>query len=231
MVEYRQSEEKKRSLSGNVGLGFFALSFVLIFVAFCTSSWLVSDRRITGANLDRLGLWTHCFRSLQDPNYTRDPRDKRFFVGCRWIHDPFTTGYDEIQGFLVPGFMIATQLFFTLCFIAALLCAILSLLYFLCFGPEQNQFLNLITLNAGISLIGGICGGIAVIVFASLGNRNGWMPGHENNFFGYSFVLACVGSVAMIIASILFFTDLNIQKRKKNQLQDSQAKFQIQYKS
>ncbi|KAL3282104.1 hypothetical protein HHI36_005302 [Cryptolaemus montrouzieri] len=228
MVEYRRSEGKNRSLAGNVGLGFFALSFVLIFIAFCTASWLVSDRRITGANMDRLGLWTHCFRSLQDPN---DIRAKRFFVGCRWIYDPFTTGYDEIRGFLVPGFMVATQIFFTLCFLAALICAVLSLLYFLCYGPEIDHFFMLIQLNSFILLAGGLSGGIAVVVFAILGNRNGWMPGHENNFFGYSFVLACVGSVAMLIASALFLTDMYIQRRKRDQSQDSQARFELGRKS
>jgi len=52
-----------------------------------------------GAKLDRFGLWTHCFRSLADPN---DPAEQRFFVGCHWIFDPFTKGYDEIKEFLLP---------------------------------------------------------------------------------------------------------------------------------
>lgn len=213
---------KKRSLAGNVGLGFFAFSFILIFIAFCTTSWLVSDRRITGANLDRLGLWTHCFRSLK--HHSRD----QHFVGCRWLFDPFTSGYDEIRGFLAPGFMIVTQIFFTLCFIAALICAILSLLYFLCCGPEQEQFSTLVQLNAYILLGGGLSGGIAVVVFAIFGNRNGWMPGHDNNFFGYSFVLACVGTVSMLIAASLFLTDLYIHEKKKKQLKESQTRFNLE---
>jgi len=53
----------------------------------------------SGAKLERFGLWTHCFRSLADPN---DPTEQRFFVGCHWIFDPFTKGYDEIKGFLLP---------------------------------------------------------------------------------------------------------------------------------
>lgn len=52
-----------------------------------------------GAKLESFGLWTHCFRSLPDPN---DPAERRFFVGCHWIFDPFTKGYDEIKGFLLP---------------------------------------------------------------------------------------------------------------------------------
>lgn len=228
MVEYEDDEMKKRSLAGNVAIGFFVIAFVLVVVAFSTPSWLVSDYRITGAKLDRLGLWTHCFRSLSDPY---DINQRRFFVGCRWIYDPFTTGYDQIRGFLVPPFMVATQFFFTLCFISVLLSAILTLLYFLCCGPDMKQFILLIKLNAWILLFGGLCGAIAVIVFASCGNRNGWMPGHENNFFGWSFALACIGVVACIVASILFFVDGYIQQRKKEQLQDSQMRFELEHET
>lgn len=90
---------KRRTLAGNCGVAVFAIAFVCICVAFTTPSWLVSDYRITGAKLDRLGLWVHCFRSLPDVN---DDYQRRFFVGCRWVYDPFTTGYDEIRGFLIP---------------------------------------------------------------------------------------------------------------------------------
>jgi len=217
-----------RSLAGNVALGFFAVAFVLIAVAFGTPSWLVSDYRITGARLNRLGLWTHCFRSLADP---QDQYQRRFFVGCRWIYDPFTTGYDEIRGYLVPGFMVATQFFFTICFICMLVGAVLSLLYFLCCGPDMSKFILLIHVDALVSFIGGICGGIAVIVFGSLANRNGWMPGHSNNFFGWSYALACIGVVSALVASALLFADASIQQKKKQHLKDSQTRFELEHES
>lgn len=91
---------KKRSLAGNVAIAFFVLGLIFVVISFATPSWLVSDYRITGAKLDRFGLWTHCFRSLHDP---QDSYYTRFFVGCRWIFDPFTTGYPKIRGYLVPG--------------------------------------------------------------------------------------------------------------------------------
>lgn len=131
---------KRRSLAGNVGISFFVLGMVFVCIAFATPNWLVSDPRITGARLDKFGLWTHCFRSLPDQ---QDVNQRRFFVGCRWIYDPFTTGYDEIRGFLVPGFMVATQLFFTICFICVIISTILILVYFLCAGPDQRWWVNL----------------------------------------------------------------------------------------
>ncbi|KAK4880528.1 hypothetical protein RN001_008674 [Aquatica leii] len=218
----------RRSLSGLVALGFFAVAFVLIAVAFATPSWLVSDYRITGAKLNRFGLWTHCFRSLSD---LQDPHQKRFFVGCRWIYDPFTTGYDELRGYLLPDFMIATQFFFTVCFICMLIGAVLSLLYFLCCGPDMDKFVLLIKVNAIIVLVGAICGAIAVIVFASLGNRGGWMPGHSNNFFGWSFALACIGVLAAFVSATLFFVETNIQTKKKENLKESQSRFELDTKA
>lgn len=97
-INFRE-DMKRRTLAGNCGVAVFVIAFVCICVAFTTPSWLVSDYRITGAKLDRLGLWVHCFRSLPDVN---DDYQRRFFVGCRWVYDPFTTGYDEIRGFLIP---------------------------------------------------------------------------------------------------------------------------------
>ncbi|XP_022913654.1 uncharacterized protein [Onthophagus taurus] len=220
-----EDKEKNRSLAGNVAIGFFVLGMVCVCVAFGTPNWLVSDPRISGARLDRFGLWTHCFRSLGDPY---DVYQRRFFVGCRWIYDPFTTGYDNLRGYLIPGFMVATQLFFTLCFISVLISTILILIYFLCCGPEQRRFIHLVRIISWLLFGGGLCGGIAVIVFVTTANRPGWMPGHDNNFFGWSFVLAAVGVVAILVSSILFFIDLHISERKKRALKESQAKFEMQ---
>ena len=73
----------------------------------------------------------------------------------------------------------------------------------------------------------GLCGGLAVIIFACLGNTENWMPEHANNYFGWSFGLAVVGSVACIISSSLFFTEANIQKKKRKYLKESQTKFEM----
>lgn len=124
----------------------------------------------------------------------------------------------------------------------------LSLLYGLCCGPDQNRFvkliglIGLILLAAGkdcLSLVEnngtkyfhfsiGLCGAIAVIVFASLANRQGWMPGQRNNFFGWSFGLAVAGVFASIVAGTLFLIEMSIQKRRARDLRDSQARFSIE---
>ncbi|KAK1119087.1 hypothetical protein K0M31_013592 [Melipona bicolor] len=217
---------KKRSFSGNVGVGVFIVGLVCVCVAFGTPAWLVSDYRITGAKLDKLGLWTHCFRSLPNPQEMDAPR--RFFVGCRWVYDPFTAGYSDIRGFLLPPFMIATQFFFTLCFLLSMISFILILLFTLCCDPEQKRYVQLIMTIGGLLLVGGISGGLAVIIFACLGNTDGWMPGHANNFFGWSFIMAAMGSVLTIIAGALFLVEANLQHKKREYLKESQTRFQLE---
>ncbi|XP_063547485.1 uncharacterized protein LOC134754935 [Cydia strobilella] len=219
---------KNRSLAGNCGIGVFVIALVTVALAFGTPNWLVSDYRIRGSRLDKLGLWSHCFRSLPDPY---DQYQRRFFVGCRWVYDPFTTGYDRIRGFLLPGFMIATQFFFTLCLLGVLISTILVLIFFLCCGPDQNRLVTLIKTIGYIMLGSGICGVIAVIVFASLGNADGWMPNHENNYLGWSFGLGVVGAVSCLITAALFLTEANIQHKKRNKLKESQAQFELEQDS
>ncbi|XP_047358509.1 uncharacterized protein LOC124952532 isoform X2 [Vespa velutina] len=203
---------KKRSLSGNIGIGVFLIAFICVCIAFGTPAWLVSDYRITSAQLDKLGLWSHCFRSLPNPREADAPT--RFFVGCRWVYDPFTKGYSEIRGFLLPSFMIATQFFFTFCFLLSLISFVCVLLYALCCDQEQKLYVELIRLIGYMVLVGGISGCIAVIIFASLGNAEGWMPGHTNNYLGWSFALGVIGSVLLLIASALIHVEANVQQKK-----------------
>ncbi|XP_046392332.1 uncharacterized protein LOC124160517 [Ischnura elegans] len=216
---------KKRSLAGNVAVGVFVIVLIFTTVAFCSPSWLVSDSRITGAKLERLGLWTHCFRSLGDPI---DEHQRRFFVGCRWVYDPFTHGYDEIRGYLLPPFMIATQFFYTISFLFVLIAFIQVLLFFLCCGPDQGKYALLISLIGYCLIVAGISGGIAVIIFASLANGKGWMPDHQNTFLDWSFGMAVVGSFAAVIDAILFLTEAKIQKKKNANIKDSQAQFSME---
>lgn len=76
-----------------------------------------------------------------------------------------------------------------------------------------------------------ICGGIGIIIFASSANQKGWMPGQDNNFFGWSFILGAIGTVSLLIASILFFVDANVQIRKRRLLKESQTRFELEHES
>lgn len=127
--------------------------------------------------------------------------------------------------FLFTAFMVATQFFFTICFIAFLVSLILIILYSTCYLPIQKNYVKLILSIGGVLLGGSICGCIGVIIFAVFGNTDGWMPGHLNNFLGWSFVVACIGSVVGIIAGILFLAEANIYNRKLHKSDRISIKF------
>lgn len=129
---------------------------------------------------------------------------------------------------LITAFMVATQVFFTVCFLLSLISFCLILLFTLCCDPERKRYIELISTIGYLTLISGISGGLAVIIFACLGNADGWMPGHANNYLGWSFALGVIGSVLMLIASALFLVEANVQQKSRNYLKESQTQFQLE---
>lgn len=124
--------------------------------------------------------------------------------------------------------MVATQVFFTICFLLGLISFFLILLFTLCCDPERKRYIELITIIGILLLASGISGGIAIIIFACLGNADGWMPGHANNYLGWSFGLGVVGSVLTLVASGLFLVEANVQRKKRDYLKESQTRFQLE---
>lgn len=91
--------DRERTLTGHAALAIGFVCVVFVVTAFVTPSWIEGDPRFYGTKVEKVGLWTHCFRSLQDYN---DLTNTQFYAGCRWIFNPFTEGYDKIRYFLVP---------------------------------------------------------------------------------------------------------------------------------
>lgn len=124
--------------------------------------------------------------------------------------------------------MVATQVFFTFCFISCLVAFGLILLFGLCCDPDQKRYVELISIIGFLLLFGGASGVLAIIIFGCLGNTDGWMPGHNTNYLGWSFVLGAIGSVVVLIASLLFLVEANIQRKKRDYLKASQTRFQLE---
>lgn len=82
-----------------------------------------------------------------------------------------------------------------------------------------------------LPLFTGLTGAIAVIVFACLGNTDGWMPGHANNFFGWAFGLGVAGVAMAFISGTLFLVEARIQRKKREYLKESQTRFDMEQES
>jgi len=200
--------DRERTTTGKVALGLGSICAIFIITAFVTTNWVEGDPRFYGTKVEKIGLWTHCFRSLQDYN---DLSNTRFYAGCRWIFNPFTEGYDQIRYFLAPPFFVATQFFFTICFLAMMVAISMVLTYLLCLDEFYRiKILRWIGLDL---LIGAVCGTIALVIFGILGDGD-FMPDSEHNYLSWSFGLAFVGVFLMFVTCALFFIESRIMLRK-----------------
>lgn len=146
-------------------------------------------------------------------------------------------------------FILATQFFYTITFVGTLLSAIGSSIFVLCSTPREKHFLRL-TFALGVTLIIsgtfnicfidikiyfyifvsflGICAAVAVLIFALFANRPGWMPGHENNYFGWTFGVAIASFIALLTSGAFYLLETNIQVKKRNSLKESQTVFNME---
>lgn len=96
---------------------------------------------------------------------------------------------------------------------------------FLYYSPK-NVFLLLC-----IIVCLGICAALAVLIFALFANRPGWMPGHDNNFFGWAFGVAIASFFALLASGAFYLVETNIQVKKRKYLKESQTKFDMDTKA
>jgi len=202
--------DRDRTTTGKIALGLGVVMVVFITMSFTTPYWLEGDPRFYGTQFEKLGLWVHCFRSL--PDY-KDLSNQRFYAGCRWIFNPFTDGYAELREYIVPPFFVATQFFFTLCFVGMLISVALVLMYLLCIDDYYRvKVLRWIGFDL---IISAICGTVALVIFGALGDGRDFMPDWEQNYLSWSWGLGFVGVFFMYVVAILFIVEARIIQRKE----------------
>ncbi|XKL60555.1 hypothetical protein PGB90_007612 [Kerria lacca] len=186
---------------GLVALVHSSVAFLFIVLAFVSSSWLVTDGEIEDSKLkfENLGLWIVCFKNFEDPKHWYDVK----FTECWWVYEE---EFYIIHQFLLPGFYIAVQFFFTICFILTLIAGFLTLAY-LCTSRDADNFVCLLTVLGGDMCISAFCGTVAVILFGIYGDARYWMPNWEHNNMGWSYWLAVIGTVSSYIGGICFLVE------------------------
>lgn len=202
--------DRERTTTGKWAIGLFVLSATFMVVAFVTPNWIEADKRFYGTQVERVGLWVHCFRSIPDHN---DLNHQRYYAGCRWLFDPFTEGYDQIRRYLAPPFFVATQFFYTISFIAMLIAVIFVVMYMLC--VDEYYRVNVLKWTGIDLIIGGAFGTIALIIFGVYGDGRDFMPDWEHNYLSWSFGLAFVGAVFNYVSGVLFIVEARIIRRKE----------------
>lgn len=197
--------DSSRLLKSAISLTF--LAFLLVGIAFFTPYWLQSfaDENLPQPKFTNLGLWRVCLNGFHDDRHQYEVK----FYGCKHI---LLEEYDIIRDELQPPFFVATQFFYTLCFIGMLIAIIFVLMYLLCI----DEYYRVSVLRwTGIDLIvSGALGTIALIIFGSLGDGRDFMPDWEHNYLSWSFGLAFVGCVFLYVAGVLFIVEARIMLRK-----------------
>ncbi|OQR73818.1 hypothetical protein BIW11_09498 [Tropilaelaps mercedesae] len=188
------------------GLMFAHMGMVATFLSFVTPYWLKSDFRAYSAQFLRTGLWETCFRSHSSSD---DLEQRKFYVGCRWI---LTYEYNQLRHTLELPFFVTTQasqsfnrVFYTFAFTAQLVASIGLISIYICFDQTvEKRFIRYCNLLLGFAFV---CSTIAVAVFGSCANQEGWMPDPLHNYLSWSYASAVVGAFCQIMAVICLQVD------------------------
>lgn len=201
----------------------FRVAGVLIFIAnalitisFFSPYWLQSfpSVRLLEPKFTNLGLWHACFNGFHDKGHKYEVK----FYGCRHV---LLEEYDIIRDELIQPFFVATQFFFTICFVGMLVAIAMVLMYLLCIDDYYRvKVLRWIGFDL---LVGAGCGTIALIIFGARGDGRNFMPDWEHNYLSWSFGLAFVGVVMMYVTAVLFIVEARIMLRKE-MAKDNQEK-------
>jgi PMP-22/EMP/MP20/Claudin tight junction len=142
------------------------------------------------------------------------------FTGCMWV---FEEEYYIIHDFLLPGFYIATQFFFTICFTLELLGVLMTFVFLGC--PRDNdRYILLLLSNGTTQVLAAITGLIAVLIFGANGDNRDWMPNWEHNDMGWAFALAVIGVFCLFPAGILFMVEgRRATYRRLNEISNREA--------
>jgi hypothetical protein len=148
-----------------------------------------------------------CLHNFQDIHRFYDV----VFDGCMWI---FEEEYYIIHDYLLPPFFITVQFFFTLAFTLLIVSVLLTLLFLMC-SKDHERYIQLLLTNGTCLILAGFFAVFSVILFGCYGDSRDWMPNWEHNNMGWSFAVACPGSVMLFPAGILFLVEARRLKYKR----------------
>jgi len=180
----------------------------LVSLSFFTPYWLQSfpSPKLPNPKFVNLGLWHACFDGFHDKGHKYEVK----FYGCRHV---LLEEYDIIREELIKPFFVATQFFFTICFVGMLVAMAMVMMYLLCIDDYYRvKVLRWIGFDL---MIGAACGTIALIIFGAMGDGRNFMPDWEHNYLSWSFGLAFVGVVMMYVTAVLFLVEARIMLRKE----------------
>jgi len=183
---------------------------VILLIAFASPYWLASfeDTR-TETAFNNMGLWEYCFDDYRHPNYQFD----KLFTGCHYV---YSKEYHIIREWLLPGWMLAVQTFFTLAFMASLATQILlaSLVVRWPLGLViQNEWILTF-----ISCLGNATAAFMILlsisIFGANYDRRDWLQYPNYNYLSWSYAFAVGTMFVHGLAAIALYVDSKEAKER-----------------
>jgi len=201
-----------KSRTGKIAAGLAGAAFFFVLIAFATPSWVVSDGYLPQPKMEQIGLWVVCFHDFEDTRHWYETK----FTGCWWV---FEEEYYIIHDFLLPGFFLATQFFFTVTF-TALLAVVFGVALYLACSRDQERYVLLLIVIGTAELVGALSGTIALFIFGANGDGRVWMPNWEHNHLGYSYAVAVIGVICAYVSGWLFLVEGRRHHIKRQKLEE-----------
>ncbi len=163
-------------------LGF--VGFVLNLTANSSDQWW---RAREPQEFENVGLWQICFNMYRH----RFDFYGKIYTGCWWIFSPETR---QLFSWISTTWFRVVQAFSTLSLITMLFA--LVMIYILARSKQLGKISSRYVLaTAFTTLTSALFMGIAVITFGVCGKNRDWMPRWQQNWFGWSFIVAIVACI------------------------------------
>ncbi len=163
-------------------LGF--VGFTLNLTANSSDQWW---RAREPQEFENVGLWQICFNMYRH----RFDFYGKIYTGCWWIFSPETR---QLFSWISTEWFRVVQAFSTLSLITMLFA--LVMIYILARSKQLGKVSSRYVLaTAFTTLTSAFFMGIAVITFGVCGKNRDWMPRWQQNWFGWSFIVAIVACI------------------------------------
>jgi hypothetical protein len=174
---------------------------VFVLIGFACPYWLVSWEG-TFSPFVRMGLWEFCFNDYRHPHFQFD----KLFNGCHYV---FSEEYRIIREWLLPGWLMVVQAFYTLAFISTFstqivlgflvtrwpLKFVLSTEMFMTFACCCANGASAFLLFLSVAIFGGQC------------YRRDWVQYPNFNYMSWGYAFACLAMFIHAFAALALFAE------------------------
>jgi len=185
-------------------------SGVLLLIAFCSPYWLQSWEDTHSPFLN-MGLWEFCFYRFRYPKFQFD----RMFTGCAAV---WGSEYRLIREWMLPWWMLLTQLLATLSFIISFISQVFDACLLLRWPLERilrfeyQVVYTTFVMKSLVAVLMFVC----VALFGGACWDRGWLLYPNYNYVSWSYAFAVFSMIGHGIAAYFFFVEQKDAKERRD---------------